>query len=167
MTSKQEVVQAAMQLEKDGIAFYQDAATKTSSDLVRKMFESLADDEYDHIEWIKRSVPGVTEVQKINRQLYDRLRPIFADVPEATLRELAKSKSDVDAINFAISIEQKSIDAYEEWSKNAEAPDVRVLCDILAGVEQFHRQVLANTLEYLEHTPDWFMQEEQWNFEGA
>ena len=167
MTTKQEVARAAIKLEQDGRTFYLDAAANTASDLVRKMFESLADDERDHIEWIKQTEPGASEAATVNRQLYERLRHIFADVPEATLRTLAKSKSDVDAINFAIDIEQKSIDAYEGWAKNADKPEVRALCDLLAGTERFHRQVLENTLEYFEHTPDWFMKEEQWNFEGA
>ena len=57
--------------------------------------------------------------------------------------------------------------AYAKWAEETDDEDVRALCTALVGVEEFHRQVLENTLQYFEQTADWFMQEEQWNFEGA
>ncbi len=131
------------------------------------MFESLADDEADHIRWIELAAPEVDTAAEVNRRLYGRLRFIFADVPEAKLRQIAESERDVDAIQFAIDIEDKSVAAYETWARECEDEDVRKLCQTLVGVERFHRTALENTLEYFERTPDWFMKEEQWNFEGA
>jgi rubrerythrin len=165
--TREEVGEAAKQLERDGRDFYLDAAEKASSPQARRMFEALADDELDHLEWIENMVPGDAPVADINRNLYMRLRPIFADVPEAKLRQVATSDSDVQAIHFAIDIEVKAKAAYAKWAEETEDEDVRTLCNTLVGVEEFHRQVLNNTLEYFEHTADWFMQEEQWNFEGA
>lgn len=166
-TTRKEVARAAIQLETDGREMYLDMAKKSPNPETRKMFESLALDEADHIQWIKDVEPGVDVAETANRRLYARLRHIFADVPEASLRKIAASQGDVDAINFAIGIENKSIDAYEKWANEAENEEIRALCSVLVDVEHFHRQVLSNTLEYLEHSPDWFMQEEQWNFEGA
>jgi len=163
----EEVARAATQLERDGRMFYLDVAEKTENELARRMFESLADDELDHIAWIEELLPGVDTAATANRRLYERLRPIFADVPEAAVRRLGRSDDDVQAINAALDMEKKSVDAYETWANDAAEDNVRILCQTLAGIERFHIQVLSNTLEYFEHTPDWFMQEEQWNFEGA
>jgi len=165
--TKEEIVQAALQLERDGRAFYLEVAGKSTNELARKMFASLADDELDHIDWINELAPGVDKAETANRQLYGRLRSIFADVPEATLRRFAESEDDVRPIHLAIDIEKESVAAYEKWAQESAEADLRALCDTLAGIERFHVQVLSNTLEYFEHTPDWFMQEEQWNFEGA
>ena len=165
--TRDDVAKAAIQLERDGRAFYLEVAQKTRSNLTKQMFLSLADDELDHIQWITNMVPGVDTASEANRRLYERLRPIFADVPEAKMRKIAQSDDDVEAINVALGIEKQSVDAYERWESEAAEEDVKSTCNVLAGVERFHIQVLSNTLEYLEHTPDWFMQEEQWNFEGA
>jgi rubrerythrin len=166
-TSKADVIQAAVQLERDGRMFYLDIAGKASDDATRQMFESLADDELDHKDWIESLEPGVDTAETANRKLYDRLRHIFADVPEARLRRLAQSDNDVKAIQAALKMEKESVDAYEQWAADCEDADVQSLCKTLAGIERFHIQVLNNTFEYFERTPDWFMREEQWNFEGA
>jgi len=165
--TRDDVARAAVQLERDGRAFYLEVAAKAENDLTQKMFASLADDELDHIAWIEEMLPGVDTASAANRRLYQRLGHIFADVSEAKLRKVAASNSDVEAINMAIGIENESVAAYEKWQDEAEEQDVKKLCNVLAGIERFHVQVLSNTLEYFEHTPDWFMQEEQWNFEGA
>ncbi len=165
--TREDVVRAAVQLERDGRKFYLEAAERASSTEVRKMFASLADDEADHIRWVERAAADVDTAAEVNRRLYGRLRFIFADVPEAQLRRLAASERDTEAIRFAIDIEDKSVAAYETWARECEDEDVRKLCQMLVGVERFHRTALENTLEYFEHTADWFMKEEQWNFEGA
>ena len=164
---RDDVARAAVQLERDGRIFYLDAAEKAQSNLTRKMFASLADDELKHIEWIEKMLPDVDTAATANRNLYQRLRHIFADVPEAKLRKVATLENDVEAINAAIVIEKQAVAAYEKWQAEADGEDVKKLCNLLSGVERFHVQVLTNTLEYFEHTPDWFMQEEQWNFEGG
>jgi len=165
--TRDEVARAAVQLERDGRIFYLDAAEKAQSNLTRKMFASLADDELDHIKWLEKTLPDVDTAATANRDLYQRLSHIFADVPEAKLRKIATSENDVEAINTAIEIEKQAVAAYEKWQAEAENIDVKKLCNLLSGIERFHVQVLMNTLEYFEHTSDWFMQEEQWNFEGG
>ena len=165
--SKDDVVRAAVQLERDGRAFYLDAAEKAASELTRKMFASLADDEADHLAWIEEMMPGVDTATEANRDLYGRLSHVFADVPDEERQKIAASGDDVAAIHAAMDLEKKAVDAYGNWQAEAEDRDVKKVCDLLTGVERFHIQVLQNTLEYLEHPADWFMQEEQWNFEGA
>lgn len=167
METRKDVAAAAVQLEKDGREMYLQMAGRAANTETKKMFESLALDETDHIKWIQNTEPGVSAAEKANRRLYERLSHIFADVPEARLRKIAASEGDVEAINFAIDMENKSIAAYEKWAGDAADEDVRSLCRILVDIELFHRQVLENTLEYLEHSPDWFMEQEHWNFEGG
>ncbi len=165
--TREEVARTAIKLEEDGKVFYLDIAGKASSELVARMFRSLADDELDHIKWIEDNVPGVDSATKANRDMYARLKHIFADVPDQTKAGLAMSESDVDAINAAREMEKKSINAYAKWAEDTDDGDTKDLCRVLADIERFHLQVLDNTLEYFERTADWFMKEEQWNFEGG
>jgi len=165
--TKDEVVRAAVQLERYGRSFYLDAAQKASNPMTRRMFESLADDETLHIEWIEKMEPGAKNAGEANRDTYQRLRHIFGDVPENDVKKAATAKKDLEAIDLAIDREEKARSAYAEWAKDSDNADVKHLCTILADVERFHRELLENTREYFQKPGDWFMQEERWMFDGG
>jgi len=167
-TEKHEIIEAAIQLERDGHQFYLSMAAKASSDLARQMLESLADDELVHIEWIERELsPGEEVAVGTKKKTYDRLRGIFADVPEEFRNAAASSEDDIEAVNTAIKMEEKTRAAYLKWAEETDSDDLRNLCNVLADQESFHREVLENTIQYLESTGDWFMVEEGWHFDGG
>ncbi len=164
--STEEVKTAAIQFERDGRRFYLDAAANAASDLSRQTFESLADDELRHIEWIEKISPGTNTLESTNKRIYQRLRGIFADVPDDAREAAASAERDVDALNLAIGKEEESRSAYARWAEEAESGDVRELCELLAGAERFHRELLENVIQYLEHPSDFFLKEERWIVEG-
>ncbi len=165
MATREEAVAAAKQLEVDGRRFYLEAAGGASTEPLKKMFASLADDESNHLEWLDKLAPGVKSARPANEALYGRLKDIFAATSGAKAAE--GSGSDIEAIDVAIGMEEKSVAAYSEWAEKGETEDIRKLGDVLVGQERFHRQLLENAKEYLQNPGDWFMQEERWNFEGG
>lgn len=164
--STEEVKTAAIQLERDGREFYLNAAANAASDLSKETFESLADDELRHIEWIERISAGTDTLETTNKRIYQRLRGIFADVSDDVRKSAATVEGDVEALNLAIGKEEESRSAYARWAEEAESGEVRELCELLAGAERFHRELLENVIEYLEHTSDFFLREERWIVEG-
>jgi len=165
VNGRDEGVAAAKQLEVDGRKFYLDAAERTSSDALEKMFRALAHDEVRHLEWIERLAPGVAAAADANRALCGKLKVVFGASSPAEVA--GKAGTDVEAIDFAVGIEDRSVDACTEWAKKGESEDIRRLGEVLVGQERFHRKLLENAKEYLERPGDWFMQEEGWNFEGG
>ncbi len=163
--SKEEAVAAAKQLEADGQRFYLEAAGKASTEPLRKMFASLADDESNHLEWLDKLAPGVETSAEANRALYGKLKAVFADASGESVADDASS--DLEAIDVAIRMEDKSVEAYAEWVEKGDSEEIRSLGEVLVGQERFHRQLLENAKEYLQNPGDWFMQEERWNFEGG
>jgi rubrerythrin len=165
--SKQDVLDSAIQLEKDGREFFLETATKADNDIVRKVMESLAEDELRHIDWIEQHYPEAKSAEEANREFYKRLSGLFADVGEEEKEKVAASEDDLKALDHALAIEHKASNAYKEWAKDAEDDEVAELCRVLAGVEHFHAQLIENTMQYLKKPGDWFMQEERWIFEGG
>jgi rubrerythrin len=179
MPSKEEAVAAAKQLEVDGRRFYLEAAGKASTEPLKKMFASLADDESNHLEWLDKlppgrsrpappgpdKMPGVESARAANKALYGKLKDVFAATAGAKAAE--GSGSDIEAIDVAIGMEDKSVEAYAEWVEKGDSEEIRGLGEVLVGQERFHRQLLENAKEYLQNPGDWFMQEEGWNFEGG
>lgn len=164
--SREDVTKAAIQLERDGREFYLSAAANAASDLSRQTFESLADDELRHIEWIEKISPGAETLESTNKRIYQRLRGIFADVPDEVRKTAAAAEGDVEALDLAIGKEEESRAAYARWAQEADSQEVRELCELLVGAEQFHRELLENVIEYLEHPSDFFLREERWIVEG-
>lgn len=165
MGATEDAISAAKRLEADGHRFYLDAAGKASNESTRKMFTALAGDEARHLEWLEKLTPGVGSAAEANRALYGSLKDVFGGTSSAEAAE--GTESDVEAIDFAIGIEDKSIAAYSEWAEKGGNEEIRKLGGVLVGQERFHRQLLENAKEYLERPGDWFMQEERWNFEGG
>ena len=164
---RKHIIETAIQLERDGRKFYHDAAERASSEIARKMFESLAGDEVRHIEWIKSVSPGENTAGSVNRALYGRLSGIFKDASETVRKAAATCEDDINAMRLAIEMEERSAAAYATWAEESETADVRELCEMLADVERFHRELIENSIEYLERPGDWFMVEEGWHFDGG
>jgi len=158
----QSPLEYAIQMEQDGQRYYGEAAARTVNPLGKKMFESLAADETNHIDWIHKLAPEVESSQEANRALYAKLEPIFAGAPGA-----GGDESDSAAIDLAIGMEEKSVAAYAEWAAEGDSDEIRKLGAVLVGQERFHRQLLENMKQYLDSPGDWFLAEERWNFEGG
>jgi len=123
------------------------------------MFESLADDELRHIEWLKQLSAPQKGPEAVNRELSQRLSHIFAQAPEALRRSAELAQGDIQAIRLGMEMEEKSQAAYAKWSEESDSQEMRTLCTTLAEVERYHKELLSNTLEYLEYSIDWFLQD--------
>lgn len=165
--SKEKVLASATQLEMDGRQFYLDLAENAPNPLAEKMFTSLAEDEKKHLQWLEMINNGERpEVSSIG-DTYARLQKIFADAPSIVRENAKSSKDDTEALQTALQFEKKSIDAYREWASNADDEEVRKLCEKLVDFEKGHWDIITSTIRYLDETGNWFMEEENWIFDGG
>lgn len=164
MSTTQEILAAALGVERAGHEYYSNAAAEAGSELVRNVLESLARDELQHIEWIQKIAPAsMPTAEAANRALYDSLAPLFSGAPSGA----AAAESDVKALAHALDIEHEAERAYVKWATEVETEDAARMCTTLAKMERFHGTLLENAIRYLESPGDWFQQEERWFFEGG
>ncbi|MBN2406119.1 MAG: ferritin family protein [Elusimicrobia bacterium] len=159
-----QILESAIQMEKDGIEFYTKAAMNVQNPMGKEMFESLVQDEKRHIEKINAAINGmgIGGVGTDNaRELHGRIKTIFseADVPSDAHSE------EIDTIRTAIRMEEEGIRFYTEkcLSLGGKAAE---LCSFIITEEKNHRNILNNTLLYLEDNKDWNVETEGWSFEG-
>jgi len=169
--NRKDVLESALKLEEDGRDFYLEMASKAPNEYAQKTFESFAEDEKKHIEWLREiSDPEAnfthSDRQEVSR-IYGRLQSIFSGIPEEKRDGLASEEDDIILIDLAIDKEEESIQAYSEWADQAEDEEIRKLFAILVDFEKNHRKLLNNVKNYLESSGDWFMSEEQWIFDGG
>ncbi|MGQ9732835.1 MAG: ferritin-like domain-containing protein [Candidatus Zipacnadales bacterium] len=161
--TREQFINTAIQFEQEGREFYLEAARTTGSGLARAVFESLAQDELRHIDWLKTlSTGGVTAEGEIEA-LAQRLWPVFQALDPETVAKA--TTDDVAALNLGIEREDASIRAYEE-AAGSQGDELHDLCTLLANVEKTHRRLLENVVEYLEYPDQFFLREERWIVEG-
>jgi rubrerythrin len=164
---KQEVIQAAAQMEKDGRAFYLEAAGKATNPAVREVLEHLAADELKHIEWIDEVLGPHDAGKEARGGAYDRLKHVFKEMPAEDRDKVMASESDLDPLRKALEFENRAVKAYAQWAEELSEADVREMCIKLVEVEKFHAELIDNTILFLENPAEYFQKEEGWMLDGG
>jgi rubrerythrin len=166
-----QAIETAIQIEKDGLAFYTEAAKQIGNPNGKKMFQSLARDEAVHLtlfQVVRESLLkkgnwlSPEEVAAISPGEFAR-PPIFptgdeiksAEIPE---RELA-------ALQRGIEAEEAAIAFYSEQREKTDDSDGQAMYDYLIQQENGHRTILQGEYDYLNRTGFWFGFQE-FNLEG-
>ena len=168
---REDVLNSALKLENDGRDFYLEIAAGAPNEYAKKTFDSFAEDESNHIVWLKEMFEEDMSFTHADPQetsrIYGKLQSIFSCIPEEKKNELASVADDISQIDIALGKEEESIQAYMAWAKETEDEEVKKLFETLVDFEKNHRALLNNVKEYLDKSGDWFMSEEQWVFDGG
>jgi rubrerythrin len=156
-----EALELAIQTERDGIAFYSNAADKTADELGKKMFLSLVSDEKRHLAVLQKisCEEDVCIADLGDVMPKKRLKTIFSD-SNATAGADDTKESDVAALAIAMEMEKKGYEQYARAAKEAEDPEIKRIYERLAAEEEEHWEILNETLSYLEDTGNWYMWDE-------
>lgn len=165
-------IETAIQIEKEGLAFYTEAASQTNDPKGKKMFQTLARDERNHLELFENAHEALLrratwlspeEVQLVSPRRSLR-QPVFptrdaaeaVDVPEHHLAALRRG----------IQAEEDSITFYSEQMERTADPDGKAMYAYLIEQEEGHRTILQGEYDYLTGTGFWFDVSE-FNLEAA
>ena len=156
----------AMQLEAQGRQFYLAAAERTHDQSGKKMFASLAADEAEHFDKLKKerdqlATAGkwIKSAEAVTREPARWHAPIF-DQARAAEAGMSANADDVEALKFAINAEKESYDLYAQGRDKIADPDGKALFDFLAVEEKSHYELLQSALEYLTNTSTFFLVQE-------
>ena len=163
-------VSIALQTEKDGLDMYEQAAARAGSPAAERMFESLADDERNHIRIIQAHIEGEGIGELIKKAQSDtaagQIKTIFTDAKKTIQSKAAATEDDKQALKLAMDFEKKGYDYYTEAAQNATEPVEKDMFLFLKGIENQHYEILQRALQYLEDTGHWFLWQEGGPIEG-
>ncbi len=156
-----QVLSQALQLERDGQAFYLKAAETLTDERCQRTFRSLADDERIHQEIILRELHAVegqgsyvllpvTAVERIDAEA--RLFP--PDMTEAK-RRLSRVYDELSALQMAIEMEIASYDLYRQAAVGASEPAAQQMYAWLAAAERTHFNMLMANYDTLSLEASW------------
>ena len=148
-----DAVEISLFIEKEGLSFYEKAAKNASDPRVRSMFFRLAEEEKDHIQilqtkiqFIQPAISGKGKVRRrteffVNKELKGK---IFSTSGTKTAQ---KYKSDVEALEYGIESEKRSINILSQLLENEKKLDVKAVFSHLMAEEKKHLALLEGLKE--------------------
>ncbi|MFC1979171.1 hypothetical protein ACFLVP_04205, partial [Chloroflexota bacterium] len=150
---------------------YKHASQKSSSELGKKLLRSLAEEEdyhrkkfdelYNELR-IKKAWPK-SDVQTDGGS---NLRTVFANALDKPANTNA-SKSELDAVQLAIDMEEKTLGFYRSNGATAKYDAEKEFYDTLASQEREHRLILIDYYEYLKNPAGWYTSKEHHSLDGG
>ena len=152
-----EAVEAAIQLEKDGVAFYTEAASQIDDPRGKRMFQSLARDETAHLELFEDARAALLNgggwplPEQATAVSPEEFSPpsIFPTGDEIRTAEMPAGR--FATLWQGIQAERDSIAFYVEQMERTEDPDGRAMYAYLVDQEECHHALLEGEYNYHVH----------------
>jgi rubrerythrin len=176
MTTEQEkttkALQYAIQMEIDGKVFYLNASRESGNELGRKLLESLAAQEDYHRQKFEQIYENTRKSH--NWPIVDfkpdggkTLRTIFAIETNKPIPNIKVTQTELDAVQKAMQIEDKSYDLYHDRYEQAGPGDERDYYETIAAEEREHKLVLLDYWEFLHDPASWYVKTERPSLDGG
>lgn len=148
-----EVYQFAMQMERDGEAYYRECAAKTASVGLRNILLMLADAETAHYELLRR-MQAREEALLPDSALLGQVKNVFAEIRE---REGARaaSGSELALYRKAQELERLSWELYDRYASQAASPAERLTLERIAIEERRHFRILEGIIDFVSRPQVW------------
>lgn len=155
-----DVFEFALQMEKDGRRFYQDAAARCGDKGLQTVFNLLADAEqehYDLLKSMKRGTPPTTSLTDV----LDGAMNLFQQMAERG-HTFDPKATQTDLYKKGLEIELRSKAFYEEKAKEVKGKDQAALLLTLAAEEARHAEILTNIIEFVSR-PREYIENAEWS----
>jgi rubrerythrin len=156
-----QALEQALSLERDGHRFYIQAAERTVDPKGAEMFRSLADDERLHERMIQNQIDslsagkGWTLPQGVGRVQADLETPLFPKGKLELEKAIRPDASDLDALLFALKIENDSFNLYVEQAGRVDDPKAKQMYEYLVQAERTHFNLVMLNYESLSSNAGW------------
>ena len=145
-----DAVEISLFIEKEGLAFYEKAAKNSLDSRVKDMFLRLAEEERIHIQTLQNKIqflkPAISGKGKtrnpvdtfVSKEIKGKIFPTFE------LKAVNKFKNDVEALDYGIESEKRSIEILTRLLENEKKLDVKAVFSHLMVEEKKHLALLED-----------------------
>jgi rubrerythrin len=162
----------AIQMEIDGKEFYLKASRDSRNELGKKLLETLATQEDYHRQKFEEIYENIRKantwpVVDFKSDGGKSLRTIFAMELNTPAPVKKSAKTELEAVQKAMQIEDKSYDLYNERYKQAAKGVEKDFYATIAAEERQHKLILLDYYEYLQDPAGWFVKAEHHSLDGG
>ena len=168
----QQAFQTAIQMEIDGKEYYQQMSQRSTNQLGRELFQSLAAEEDIHRQKFEELYKVIRSKKAWPKTDFQpdrgkRLRTLFSKAVQEAGSNLKVTATELDAVKEAMDMENKTFDFYDSQSQNATHDAEREFYESLAAEERGHHLILIDYYEYLRNPAGWFVSKEHPSLDGG
>jgi rubrerythrin len=165
-------LRTAIQMEIDGKEYYLKAGKASRNELGKKLMEQLAAEEDIHRQVFEKIYKDIGAQKGWPDKAFKGdggrgLRTIFAKALEAMGKDVKAIPTELEAVQTAMAMENKTYDFYRSRSGKATYEAEKQLYEALAVQEEEHHRVLLDYYEFLKDPAAWFVQKEHHSLDGG
>jgi rubrerythrin len=156
------MLKIALEIEEEGMSFYEEAIFKTKNPLALEIFGGLKADEDVHIERIKSIYTALEgegswsdDWTKLESN-HDGLIPLFHELTRKHGKGITADTDDIEALDIGIELEEKSVKVYEDYLVQATDPHEKLFTERMLYEEKNHHAILMDMKSYLTNPDGWF-----------
>ena len=148
-----DAIEISLFIEQEGLAFYEKAARNVLDSKVKHMFLRLAEEERIHIQTLQTKIqflqPAISGKEKTQRRVDSIVREQIQGkiFPTFELKAVNKFKNDVEALDYGIESEKRSIETLARLLENEKKLDVKAVFLHLMVEEKKHLALLKDLKE--------------------
>lgn len=167
------MLEAALELEAKGKAYYEKALRQVRNTLGREILESLMAEELVHMERIRLIAASLRHKQAWSAEWQDlgidknEIEAIFNKMAREHKTAERAETSDIEALELGIALEAESIAFYEGHLDLAQDPLEKAFLTQIAAEERDHHATLEDMKLYLKDPVAWFTEHERHTLDGA
>jgi rubrerythrin len=148
-----DIFEYAMQMEKDGEAYYRDLAAKCNMAGLKKILTMLADDEVVHFQ-VFRNLRDHSATKLDGSTVIKDAKNVFTEM-KGKETEFNLEGSEIDLYKRAIEVENKSEAFYKEKANEVDSEEAKRLFLEIADEEKNHAFLLENMVAFLTRPQTW------------
>ena len=176
MTKEQDTtlgaLQTAIKMEINGKNFYVKAAKASQNELGKELMDKLAVEEDGHRQVFEKIYKNISARKSWPEKAFKGdggrgLRTIFARALEAMDKDVKAIATELDAIQTAMAMENKTYDFYRSCSGKATYDTEKQFYEELSIQEEEHHRILLDYYEFLKDPAAWFTQKEHHSLDGG
>jgi len=151
--SAEDILKEAILLERRGKAFYTTAARQTQSEAARKIFEMMAAEEDEHINFLSKQFAYYEQnksFKKIDEAGDTDDSTVMAILSEEIKTQINAASFEAAAISAAMDFETRAVQIYSDRAAEATDPNEKEMYQMLADWEKGHHYWLHKINEDLK-----------------
>lgn len=150
-----QILKKAVMIEQEGYEFYMLAAARSDDNETRLAFEKIADDEQQHISWLKELYNKLSEEGE--GELTFSEPPEEPEIFDWDKKDLFQGSLALSVFSIGVKLEKEAIEFYQNAAKNSESEEAKKLYKTLIEWERGHMNEFQKRYEALQE--DWWSQQ--------
>ncbi len=141
-----DILKQAILMEKRGHSFYSTVAEQTNDADIKKIFQTMADEETTHVRILSEQYVHLKNSQSIEHLELPEIPEILSGLilSEDIRKNISSAGYEAAAISAAIDMEKRAIEVYGAQAGQATDPSEKKLFSWLADWEKRHLKILSD-----------------------